>query len=102
MLEITVAAVEEKLKNGDVLHMIDVREAEEVATGVIPGVQHIPLGEISQRMHDLDKSKPYIMICRSGGRSEQATQFLVSHGYHVKNMIGGMLEWSGPTTILDD
>lgn len=36
------------------------------------------------------------MVCRSGGRSGQATLFLQSHGYDVQNMSGGMLEWTGP------
>lgn len=46
-------------------------------------------------MHELDKNKPYIMICRSGGRSGQATAFLQSQGYDVTNMTGGMLDWAG-------
>ena len=48
-------------------------------------------------MHELDKSKEYIMVCRSGGRSGRATQFLESWGYQVINMSGGMLEWDGET-----
>ena len=46
-------------------------------------------------MHELDKSKEYIMVCRSGGRSGQATMFLESQGYNVINMNGGMLAWEG-------
>ena len=46
-------------------------------------------------MNELDKSKEYIMVCRSGGRSGRASQFLESYGYNVINMTGGMLAWEG-------
>ena len=46
-------------------------------------------------MHELDKSKEYIMVCRSGARSSRATQFLESYGFKVINMAGGMLAWEG-------
>lgn len=87
--------VEAKLASGETLHLIDVREVDEVQAGHIPGIKHIPLGLLEFRMHELDKKTPYIMICRSGGRSGQATAFLESHGYNVTNMSGGMLEWTG-------
>ncbi|EOR23198.1 rhodanese-like protein [Niallia nealsonii AAU1] len=48
-------------------------------------------------MHELDKSKEYIMVCRSGARSGQASQFLEDHGFKVINMTGGMLAWEGET-----
>ncbi|RWZ58745.1 rhodanese-like domain-containing protein [Halobacillus fulvus] len=89
--------VEQKLSNGESLNIIDVREDEEVATGMIPGAKHIPLGSIDARMNELDSSKPYIMVCRSGGRSGQATQFLEQQGFDVTNMNGGMMNWEGPT-----
>jgi rhodanese-related sulfurtransferase len=79
------------------LPIIDVREAEEVKAGKIPGAINIPLGLLEFRMHELDKSKEYVMVCRSGGRSAMAANFLESHGYKVINMPGGMMEWQGPT-----
>ncbi|HWL24605.1 MAG TPA: rhodanese-like domain-containing protein [Ureibacillus sp.] len=87
--------VRAKLETGEKLHLIDVREVAEVEAGHIPGITHIPLGLLEFRMHELDKKTPYIMVCRSGGRSGQATAFLESHGYDVTNMSGGMLEWKG-------
>lgn len=65
----------------------------EVASGRIPGAVNIPLGLVEFRMPDLDKSKEYIMVCQSGGRSGRATQFLESYGFKVINMVGGMLAW---------
>ena len=97
MKEVTTDELMEMLESGKQLNLVDVREANEVAEGIIPGAIHIPLGEVEVRMSELDKSKPYILICRSGGRSGRATEFLEDAGYDVANMTGGMLEWAGAT-----
>jgi len=97
MKEITTEELQMRLEKGDTLNLIDVREQDEVAAGVIPGAKHMPLGDVEVRMGELDKSVEYIMICRSGGRSGRATQFLSNAGYKVVNMTGGMLEWNGIT-----
>ncbi|MCM2587803.1 rhodanese-like domain-containing protein [Rossellomorea marisflavi] len=95
MKEIMPKELEAKL-NEDV-HIIDVREVDEVKEGKIPGAIHIPLGLLEFRMHELDRSKEYVMVCRSGGRSGRAYQLLDSHGYSVVNMTGGMMAWGGKT-----
>ncbi|MCM3631847.1 MULTISPECIES: rhodanese-like domain-containing protein [Paenibacillus] len=87
--------VQAKLEAGEALNIIDVREVNEVKEGHIAGIIHIPLKLLEFKMHELDKSKAYIIVCRSGGRSGQATAFLESYGYHVTNMTGGMQEWTG-------
>lgn len=87
--------VQAKLQAGEAINLIDVREVAEVEAGHIPGITHIPLGLLEFRMHELDKKEAYIMVCRSGGRSGQATAFLQSQGFDVTNMAGGMLEWTG-------
>lgn len=95
MREMTAKEVETLLNKGKALNIIDVREVDEVAAGKIPGAVHIPLGLLEFRMHELDKSKEYIMVCRSGARSSRATQFLESYGFTVINMPGGMIAWEG-------
>ncbi|WP_397538269.1 rhodanese-like domain-containing protein [Rummeliibacillus pycnus] len=95
MKEISTKEVQRRLEAGEQLNLIDVREVQEVQAGHIPGIVNIPLGLIEFRMHELDRDKPYIMVCRSSARSGQATAFLESQGYEVKNMVGGMLEWEG-------
>ncbi|MEI4831250.1 rhodanese-like domain-containing protein [Bacillus sp. FJAT-53711] len=97
MREITAKKLEHKLMSNETVNMIDVREVEEVVEGKIPGVLHIPLGLLEFRMHELDKNKEYVIICRSGGRSSRAVQFLESQGFQVINMNGGMLAWEGKT-----
>jgi rhodanese-related sulfurtransferase len=95
MKEITAKKVEALLNEGKKLNIIDVREVAEVAAGKIQGAVNIPLGLVEFRMNELDKSKEYVMVCRSGGRSGRATQFLESYGFNVINMTGGMLAWEG-------
>ena len=52
MKEITTTELQQKLENGETLHMVDVREEDEVATGIIPGAIHIPLGELPERFKE--------------------------------------------------
>jgi rhodanese-related sulfurtransferase len=97
MKQILPNEVEALLKEKAPINIIDVRETDEVQAGKIPKAIHIPLGLVEFKMQDLDKSKEYIIVCRSGGRSSKAAQLLEDHGYSVINMTGGMLEWNGPT-----
>lgn len=83
----------EQLKNGEKLSIIDVREDDEVAQGMIPGAKHIPLGDLENRLDEIDKETEHIMVCRSGGRSTKACQILMNKGYKVKNLVGGMIAW---------
>lgn len=88
-----------RLDAGETVNLIDVREADEVATGMIPGAEHLPLGLVEFKFQELDNTKEYVIICRSGGRSGMACQFLEEHGFDVTNMSGGMLEWQGEIVL---
>jgi rhodanese-related sulfurtransferase len=92
----TAKEVEGKLEKGT-LNIVDVREVDEVKESRIPDSVNIPLGLLEFRMHELDKNKEYVLVCRSGGRSGRACQLLESHGFKVVNMEGGMLAWEGQT-----
>ena len=93
MKEITANELAKKVKAGEKVNIIDVRDDEEVAEGKIPGARHIKLGDIPERHNELDKSEHYYMVCRSGGRSGNACAYLIQQGYDVTNMVGGMLAW---------
>jgi rhodanese-related sulfurtransferase len=95
--EITPSELEERLKKGGKLELIDVREEEEVEEGMIKEAKHIPMGEIPNQLDQFEKDKEYIFICRSGRRSENVCLYLQDQGYQVVNMVGGMLEWKGET-----
>ncbi|MDD9270128.1 rhodanese-like domain-containing protein [Paenibacillus sp. GCM10023248] len=94
MNTILPSVVKERLSSGEKLTIIDVREDEEVAAGMIPGAIHIPLGQLPERMSEIPQEGEVIMVCRSGNRSGRALSFLEAQGYTgLKNMTGGMLDW---------
>ncbi|WP_256759474.1 sulfurtransferase TusA family protein [Cohnella sp. WQ 127256] len=84
----------EQNKNSIVL---DVREAAEYAFNHIPSARSIPLGELDERLGELDHDDEIFVICRTGSRSDLAAQKLTSAGFkQVKNVLPGMSEWNGP------
>ncbi|MCQ6557820.1 rhodanese-like domain-containing protein [Paenibacillus mendelii] len=94
--EITASELETKLRNGEKLQVVDVRELDEWQDGHIAQAKHIALSEITGRLDELDKNdQPIYMVCRSGNRSGKACDFLSAQGYQVINMLGGMMSWPG-------
>lgn len=91
--EITPNEVKNKLKQDKKISIIDVRELEEVELGKIPEAVHIALGEIPHRMGEIDKNKQHILVCLSGSRSYSAAHYLMTLGYDVLSMSGGMSRW---------
>lgn len=85
-----------RLKDTDPPELIDVREPHEFVAGRLPGARLIPLGQLPDRLGEIPRDRPIVLICRSGNRSAQATRFLQARGYQVLNLQGGMLRWSGP------
>lgn len=73
--------------------VLDVREDDEWAAGHIEGAVHIPLSELPARLSDLPDADPLVVICRSGGRSAQATAYLQQIGIEAVNLDGGMRAW---------
>ncbi|SHF86661.1 rhodanese-like domain-containing protein [Ornithinibacillus halophilus] len=99
MKEITAKELAEKVKKGEEVNIIDVREDDEVAAGKIPGARHIRLGDIPDSFDKLNKNEHYYMVCRSGGRSGKACEILKSEGFDVTNMTGGMLAWEDEVEV---
>ncbi len=93
--EIMPEQVLARLERGEKLQIIDVREDHEWNGGHIEQAKHIPLGMLPYRLDELDKETPIIMVCRSGVRSWNATEFVNYHGFQAENMAGGMLAWPG-------
>ncbi len=74
--------------------IVDVREPDEWAAGHAPAAVHIPMGDLPARLDELPATdEPLPVICRSGGRSERAVQWLVQQGFDVVNVTGGMRSW---------
>ena len=79
--------------------LLDVREPWEVAAASLqrPGFhsQHIPMGQIPQRLGELSPSQPIFCICHHGVRSAQVVAFLERSGFEsVYNLAGGIAAWS--------
>jgi rhodanese-related sulfurtransferase len=90
--EIEVAAVGAVLSAGGLL--LDVREPEEWDAGHAPAARHIPLGQLPERMGELERPGPVVVVCRSGSRSALATEWLATAGFDAANLIGGMQAWA--------
>ncbi|CAM4271991.1 rhodanese-related sulfurtransferase [Paenibacillus endophyticus] len=94
--EISAAELETQLKDGKSINLIDVREPDEWQEGHIKEARSIPLSELQDRISELQQGdQEIVLICRSGGRSGKACDFLQAQGYKVVNVTGGMLQWSG-------
>ena len=96
--EVSPTELSAEMKLGSTPFLLDVREADELEVIVLPGVHHIPLGQVEHRFGEVPKDQDVVVICRSGGRSGRATEFLMSKGYEkVRNMTTGMNGWA--TTV---
>jgi rhodanese-related sulfurtransferase len=88
-----------KIKNEKKALVIDVRTPAEWQQGVIDGADifiDYKGANFKQELAKLDKSKTYVVYCRSGGRSAGASQVMVDNGFkHVINMQGGIMSWTG-------
>lgn len=97
MKSISTDELQEKLEAGEKVQLIDVREDDEVAAGMVPGAKHIALGTLPDRLSEVDSSQTVHVICRSGKRSAKACEILESSGIEAVNVDGGMLDWKGET-----
>ena len=80
--------------------MVDVREPYEYEEGHVEGAINIPLGEVPARVAEFEEmSKPLILMCRSGGRSGQATHFLTAKGLTDLYNGGG---WEAVQAAIDE
>jgi adenylyltransferase/sulfurtransferase len=93
--DISARELADRLKNGDSIHLIDVREPHELEISRIEGAQLIPLGQIATRLSELNSAEEIVLFCKSGSRSARALDLLVSAGFRkVKNMKGGINAWA--------
>jgi rhodanese-related sulfurtransferase len=84
-----------KLIENNEFVVLDVRTTEEFQGGHIPNATLIPLQELENRLNELDKEKGYLVVCRSGNRSAQASEILSNNGFlTIYNMTGGMNNWA--------
>jgi adenylyltransferase/sulfurtransferase len=92
--EIEPSQLASRLKKGEQLEIIDVREPYEWDIGHIPGARLVPLASIADEIPRLDKRRETILYCKVGARSMHAAQQLAEAGVSdVRNLAGGILRW---------
>ncbi|HJT02456.1 MAG TPA: rhodanese-like domain-containing protein [Pseudonocardiaceae bacterium] len=77
--------------------LLDVRENDEWAAGHAPGAVHVPMGQVTQRLEEIDAAlpgRPVRVVCRTGARSARVTAYLRQAGWEAVNVDGGMRAWA--------
>jgi adenylyltransferase/sulfurtransferase len=92
---ITALHLSKRLKRGDKIRLIDVREPHELDISHIAGAENLPLGLLAARLGELDSAQEIVLFCKSGTRSARALELLMSAGFQkVKNLRGGINAWA--------
>ncbi len=90
-------SIQDVKNNKTKVRLIDVRRPDEWSGefGHIAEAELMTLDTLPQKISDLNKDETIVFICRSGGRSAQATAFAKIQGFqNVFNMAGGMIAWN--------
>jgi len=93
---VSAAEFQKAISANPSIQVVDVRTAAEFNSGHIKNAMQANWNnetEFNDRTQYLDKSKTVYVYCQAGGRSAAAGQYLVSKGYHVVNLEGGMSNW---------
>jgi hydroxyacylglutathione hydrolase len=99
--QVDVNDVAQKLHAGST-SVLDVRSRAEWAAGHIRGAEHIPIGELLDRVETLSRSRPIVVHCQGGARSAIAASLLRARGFsQVMNMPGGFSEWESAGQPVD-
>lgn len=84
-----------ELKDADGVIPLDVRKPDEWDGGHMPGATHAFLGELRDKLGDLDRSAPYATYCASGFRASIASSLLAANGFtNVRNVPGSWKAWT--------
>ena len=93
--EIDVDTLHSHIEEGKQIRLIDVRGVAEMAQGMIPNAEKLPLHTLPARLHEIDKDEVTVLYCRSGARSAQGVGFMAQQGFdNVYNLRGGIISWA--------
>ncbi|MES9846834.1 MAG: sulfurtransferase [gamma proteobacterium symbiont of Ctena orbiculata] len=93
--EIDAHDLQARINEGDDFLLLDIRSAGEIAQGVLPDAEHLPMHLIPLKISDLPKDKAIILYCHSGARSYHACAYLAQQGFlNAINLRGGILGWA--------
>ena len=99
--EMTGAELRDRLERGDDVQLVDVRADHEWDAGRIGGATHIELNEVADRAEELDRSRPVVLYCRGGTRSEMARDALRDAGFDAHKLTGGIVDWADEDAPLE-
>ena len=89
------AALAHLKEKGSSAVLLDVREPWEYTQVHVEGSRHVPMGQVPDRLGELDPTLSYVVMCHHCGRSQQVALFLASKGYEqVANLAGGIDAWA--------
>jgi len=93
--EIDVDELKARIDAEEAIDLLDIRSDAEVAQGIIPGGEHLPMHLIPMKMHGFPKNRTVVLYCRSGARSYHACAYLMQQGItNVVNLRGGIISWA--------
>jgi rhodanese-related sulfurtransferase len=93
---VTLEVARQELESGKVV-VIDIREPQEHAGGVAPGMRLLPMRQLAARINEIpsDPKQPVLLICNTQNRSSATWKYLREKGYtNVRFVQGGMSEWA--------
>ena len=93
--EIDVSTLNSYIEEGKKLRLLDVRSINEMAQGMIPNAEKLPLHTLPARLNEIDTDEMTVLYCRSGARSAQGVGFMAQQGFeNVYNLRGGIIAWA--------
>lgn len=93
--QITAKELQQKIQHGEKLFLLDVREPYEYRAARINGSFLLPMAQVPNRLDELPKNQPIIVICHHGMRSQRVADYLAHHNFKsIYNLYGGIDAWS--------
>lgn len=93
--DVSVKELKEKMNKKEKFLLLDIREPFEYEICCLPGAKLIPMGEIPNRLSELDSENEMIVYCHAGVRSARVVSWLKRNGFErAKNLSGGIDAWS--------
>lgn len=91
-----------ELQQDSTLRILDVRTVEEFTSHRLPNALLVPVQELAERLHELDREANWLVHCEHGRRSLWACELLVEAGFRkLANLRGGLAYWAGCGLPLD-
>ena len=93
--ELDVQTLKSYIDDKRKIRLLDVRSMEEMAAGMLPNAEKLPLHTLPLRINELNREDVCVLYCRSGARSAQGVGFLMAQGFdEVYNLRGGIMAWA--------